>query len=232
MTNEPENAATSSDKQADTPVRVVIVEDNDALRQTLCSLIKRTAGMSLVAGYRSGETALQAAGKDLPDIVLMDIRLPGMNGIECVKELRRVLPSAKAVMLTAYEEADDIFKALSAGAFGYLLKSVSASRIRDAIMEAHSGGAPFSGSVARRLVSFFHHHAKPAPSKEVELHTLSPRENEVLQLLAEGQAYKQIAAILNISINTVCSHIKRIYEKLHIHSQSEAVRIYHESKGG
>ncbi len=224
---------TNTSKQNDQltpPVRVVVVEDNDDLRQTLCTLIKRTAGMLLVAGYRNAECALQAATSDMPDVVLMDIRLPGINGIECVRRLRQILPSAKAVMLTAYEEADDIFDSLSAGAFGYLVKNVSADRIRDAIIDAHHGGAPFSGSVARRLVTFFHHQTQPQPQQEVELQVLSTRENEVLQLLAEGQAYKQIAATLNISINTVCSHIKRIYEKLHIHSQSEAVRIYHESK--
>lgn len=206
-------------------IRVAVVEDDGQLRQTLESFLNRTPGMCFVAGYGSAEEAMEKVLGDKPDVVLMDIRLPGMSGVECVGRLREILPSAKAVMLTAYEDDDDVFQSLAAGAFGYLVKSVESARLREAIREAYRGGSPISGSVARKLVEFFQHPAAEE-SEAGTLETLSRREGEILGLLAQGHAYKQIADALNISINTICTHIKRIYEKLHVHSRTEAVRIY------
>lgn len=206
-------------------IRVAVVEDDSQLRQTLEAFLNRTPGMCFVAGYGSAEEALEHARKDNPDVVLMDIRLPGMSGVACVSHLREILPSAKAVMLTAYEDDDDVFQSLAAGAFGYLVKRVDSDRLREAIREAHHGGSPISGSVARKLVEFFQHPAAET-SAAGTLETLSQRESEILRLLAEGHAYKQIADKLDISVNTICTHIKRIYEKLHVHSRTEAVRIY------
>ncbi len=209
-------------------IRVAVVEDDAELRQTMKEFINRSKGMICVAVYGSAETALDGLADAAPDVVLMDIRLPGMSGVECVGHLRERLPSTKAVMLTAYEDSDDVFHSLSAGAFGYLLKNVEPKRLREAIHEAHQGGSPISGSVARKLVEYFR---SPSPSEEKAddpLAPLSSREMNILQLLAEGHAYKQIAAELDISINTIRTHIKRIYEKLHVHSRMEAVRFLQE----
>ncbi|HRR32474.1 MAG TPA: response regulator transcription factor [Kiritimatiellia bacterium] len=211
---------------AEMPIRVAVVEDDEQLRQTLGAFLNRSPGMRFVAGYCSGEAALKGVLQDRPDVVLMDIRLPGMNGVECVSRLREILPSAKAVMLTAYEDDDDVFRSLAAGAFGYLVKRVESARLREAIREAHQGGSPISGSVARKLVEFFQQSSASGKGEMTGMQGLSPREAEIVKLLAEGHAYKQIAEILSISVNTICTHIKRIYEKLHVHSRIEAVRIF------
>ncbi|HPO38670.1 MAG TPA: response regulator transcription factor [Kiritimatiellia bacterium] len=214
------------DVAAEAPIRVAVVEDDEQLRQTLGAFLNRSSGLRFVAGYGSGEAALKGVLRDRPDVVLMDIRLPGMNGVECVSRLREILPSAKAVMLTAYEDDDDVFRSLAAGAFGYLVKRVESARLREAIREAHRGGSPISGSVARKLVEFFQQPAAEGEDGTAGMQVLSPREGEIVKLLAEGHAYKQIADILHISVNTICTHIKRIYEKLHVHSRTEAVRIF------
>ena len=151
-TKEPSgNHAVSPDR----PIRVAVVEDDAKLRQTLEVFINRAGDMCFVGGYGSAEAALKALPSDCPDIVLMDIRLPGMNGVECVGRLRKELPEAKSVMLTAYEDTDDVFQSLTAGAYGYLLKSADPTRLREAIREAYQGGSPISGSVARKIVDFF-----------------------------------------------------------------------------
>ncbi len=209
------------------PIRVAVVEDDAKLRQTLEAFINRSGGMCFVAGYGSAEAALQALPDDRPDIVLMDIRLPGMSGVECVAHLRKLLPATKAVMLTAYEDADDVFQSLTVGAYGYLLKSAEPSRLREAIREAHQGGSPISGSVARKLVDYFRGASPANIPADDDLAPLSPREVEILRLLASGHAYKQIADDLGASINTIRTHIKRIYEKLHVHSRTEAIRLFH-----
>jgi DNA-binding NarL/FixJ family response regulator len=208
------------------PIRVAVVEDDAKLRQTLGAFINRSTGMRFVSGYGSAEEALEGLPRDNPDVVLMDIRLPGMSGVECVSRLRGLLPLTKAVMLTAYEDADEVFQSLTVGAFGYLLKSVEPQRLREAICEAHRGGSPISGSVARKLVDFFRGGAPVGAAESDALNPLSQREVEILRLLAEGHAYKQIAAELRISINTIRTHIKRIYEKLHVHSRTEAIRVF------
>jgi DNA-binding NarL/FixJ family response regulator len=217
--------------ETDRPIRVAVVEDDAGLRQTLTTFINRSGGMRCVAGYGSAEAALEGLPENRPDVVLMDVRLPGMSGVECVARLRRTLPDAKAVMLTAYEDTDDVFRSLTVGAFGYLLKSVEPARLREAIREAHEGGSPISGSVARKLVEFFRVPAAGVPEDGRALTALSPREVDILRLLAEGHAYKQVADGLSISINTIRTHIKRIYEKLHVHSRTEAVRLFQDRVG-
>lgn len=211
-------------------IRVAVVEDDARLRQTLEAFINRSGDMQFVAGYGSAETALAGLISECPDVVLMDIRLPGMSGIECVARLRKELPKTKAVMLTAYEDTDDVFRSLTVGAFGYMLKSAEPQRLREAIREAHQGGSPISGSVARKLVDYFHQASSSAQGTDV-LSPLSQREVEILRLLAAGHAYKQIADDLSISINTIRTHIKRIYEKLHVHSRTEAIRLFQDSSG-
>lgn len=209
------------------PIRVAVVEDDAGLRQTLETFINRSGDMTFVAGYGSAEAALKGLPCDRPDVVLMDIRLPKMNGVECVAQLRKSVPNAKAVMLTAYEDTDDVFRSLTVGAFGYLLKSTEPARLREAIREAYRGGAPISGSVARKLVDYFHTATQRVDCVLASQDTaLSPREVEILHLLASGHAYKQIAVELDISLNTICTHIKRIYEKLHVHSRMEAIRMF------
>ncbi|MDD4102784.1 MAG: response regulator transcription factor, partial [Kiritimatiellae bacterium] len=156
-------------------IRVAVVEDDSQLRQTLETFLNRSPGMCFVAGYGSAEEALVKVVGDNPDVVLMDIRLPGMSGVACVGRLREILPSAKAVMLTAYEDDDDVFQSLAAGAFGYLVKSVESVRLREAIREAYRGGSPISGSVARKLVEFVQHPSAEASAADT-LETLSQRE--------------------------------------------------------
>ena len=209
-------------------IRVAVVEDDAELRQTLKTFINRSGGMACVAVCGSAEAAMKELPVNAPDVVLMDIRLPGISGIECVGKLRDLLPSVRVVMLTAYEDSDDVFHSLAAGAFGYLLKSVEPSRLREAIREAHQGGSPISGSVARKLVDYFRGTAARDGADDDPLTALSAREMDTLQFLAEGYAYKQIAGEFDISINTIRTHIKRIYEKLHVHSRMEAVRLLHE----
>ena len=215
--------------EAGQAIRVAVVEDDAKLRQTLEAFINRSGGMRFVAGYGSAEAALEGLPLERPDVVLMDIRLPGMSGVECVAGLRKVLPDAKAVMLTAYEDADDVFRSLAVGAFGYMLKSGEPQRLREAIREAHQGGSPISGSVARKLVDYFR--GSSSAQGAAVLSPLSQRGVEILRLLAAGHAYKQIAVDLNISINTIRTHIKRIYEKLHVHSRTEAIRLFQDRSG-
>lgn len=212
------------------PIRVAVVEDDAKLRQTLEAFINRSAGMCFVASYGSAEAALKALPGVQPDIVLMDIRLPGMSGVECVFQLRKVLPAAKAVMLTAFEDADDVFQSLIAGAYGYLLKSAEPARLREAIREAHHGGSPFSGSVARKIVDYFRG-ASPVAVHAEDGAALTPKEIQILRLLASGLSYKLIADDLGASINTIRTHIKHMYDKLHAHSRTEAVRLF-QGRGG
>ena len=163
--------------------------------------------------------ALAGIPKLKPDVVLMDINLPGMNGIECVAQLRQEIPGLRILMLTVFEEGEQVFKALSAGAFGYLVKSSRPAKIVEAIREVHAGGSPMSGNIARMVVQSFQRRAVARS----ETDSLSAREMDVLQALSKGHTYKQIAADLGISLGTVRTYIQRIYEKLHVHSHAEAV---------
>ena len=211
------------------PIRVAIVEDDAGLRRTLTTFINRAGGMKCVAGCASAEAALKELPSGRPDVVLMDIRLPGMSGIECVKALQDILPDARSLMLTAYEEDEDVLQSLLAGAFGYLLKNAEPERLTEAIREVHMGGSPFSGSVARKIVGLLREgQGKQSAETQTEL---TPREVEILRRLAGGCAYKVIADELGASINTVRTHVKRIYEKLHAHNRTEAVSEFRKRGG-
>ena len=203
-------------------ISVSIVDDEKELRESIKTFVDGSPGFRCVSGYSNAATALTGLPQEKPDVVLMDINMVGMDGIECVERLKTVLPDIQIVMLTVYEDTDKIFKALSAGASGYLLKRSSPGRLLDAIKEVHAGGSPMSSSIARKVVASFR---KAAPAVANPIH-LSPREQAVLDCLAKGLTYKQIADQLEISIDTIRTYLRRIYEKLHVQSRTEAVAKY------
>jgi DNA-binding NarL/FixJ family response regulator len=207
-------------------INVSIVEDDAKLRATLARYLTAQPGFRCVSAYPNAEAALTGIPQKRPDVVLMDINLPGMSGIECVARLRQVLPAVKIIMLTVFEEGEQVFKALSAGAFGYLVKSNRPAKILEAIREVHAGGSPMSGNIARKVVQSFQQQAAATAATRSETDSLSAREFEVLQALSKGHTYKQIAGDLGISLGTVRTYIQRIYEKLHVHSHAEAVMKY------
>ncbi len=200
-------------------IKVSIVEDDAKLRETLVRYFAGQSGFRCVKAYPNAEDALAGIPQQLPDVVLMDINLPGMSGIDCVSILRKAAPSVKIIMLTVFEEGEQVFQALSAGAFGYLVKSNRPAKIIEAIREVYDGGSPMSGHIARKVVQSFQAHA----AIRAETESLTAREMEVLQGLSRGHPYKEIASELGISLSTVRTYIQRIYEKLHVHSQTEAV---------
>lgn len=203
------------------PINVSIVEDNEQLRATLARLIDRSEGFHCVSQYPTAEAALEGLPKDHPEVVLMDINLPGINGVECVRRLKRVAPSLAVVMLTAYEDTENIFNALAAGATGYLLKRAPRAELLDAIREVHRGGSPMTTHIARKVVQSFQ---KPAGTPQAgDTQTLSGREQEVLDHLSQGFLYKEIAEKMGITYETVHTYIRRIYEKLQVRTRTEAV---------
>jgi DNA-binding NarL/FixJ family response regulator len=195
-------------------IQVAIVEDDDDIRQTLTLLIDGTEGFRCVGGYADCESALAGLPEDRPDVVLMDIRLPGMSGIEGAARVRQLLPETDVVMLTVLQDDDLVFEALRAGATGYLVKDSGMDAILDAVRDVRAGGSPMSSSIARKIVASFHG-AKESP--------LSPRETDVLGELCKGCSYRRIGETLHVSEDTVHFHIKNIYRKLQVHSKSEAV---------
>lgn len=200
-------------------ITVSIVEDNDQLRGTLARVISRAEGFRCLSHYANAEAALEALPKDRPDVVLMDINLPGMNGVECVRRLKQLAPEIQAVMLTVYEDTENIFNALAAGAAGYLLKRTKSEELLEAIREVQKGGSPMTAHIARKVVqSFQRAGTSPQPTGN-----LSPREQEVLDCLSQGFLYKEIAEKLGISYETVHTYIRRIYEKLQVRTRTEAV---------
>jgi DNA-binding NarL/FixJ family response regulator len=203
-------------------ISVSIVDDKKELRQSIATFVNGSPGFCCVSAYSSAEAALKGLPSDKPDVVLMDINLGGMNGIECVERLKAEVPAMQILMLTVYEDTDQIFKALAAGAGGYLLKRSSPTKLLQAIRELHVGGSPMSSSIARKVVASFQ---KSNQTGEKQTH-LSPREEAVLNCLAKGLTYKQIADQLDISIDTIRTYIRRIYEKLHVQSRTEAVAKY------
>jgi DNA-binding NarL/FixJ family response regulator len=204
------------------PIKVAIVEDDDWIRENLAGQIDLAPGYCCVSRYRTGEEALAGLPSEALDVVLMDINLPGLSGIECVRRLKALRPSLAILMLTVYEESDQIFDSLRAGASGYLLKRSAEQELLEAIAQVHQGGSPMSSLVARKVVQFFNHLGHAAP----ELQRLSPREKEILELLSRGAAYKEIGDRLALSIHTVRMHIRGIYGKLQVHSRGEAVSKY------
>ena len=200
-------------------IKVSIVEDNRGTRESLTELLDRSPALRFVGAHPSGEDALQKIPTDPPDVVLMDINLPKMNGIECVAQLKQQLPKTQVLMLTTYEEGDLIFDSLRKGASGYLLKNIPPSELIQAIEQVHAGGAPMSMQIARKVVNHFQQIKVP----QSDMEKLTKREQEILALLAKGYLYKEIADQLGISLSTVRAHLHTVYEKLHVQSRTEAV---------
>jgi DNA-binding NarL/FixJ family response regulator len=205
--------------RADDKIKVAIVEDGLEQREALRFLISASPGFACVGAFETAEDALATLPDLKPEVVLMDIQLPGMNGIECLQKLKVFLPAVRIMMLTVLEDHERIFQSLAAGATGYIVKTTPPAKLLEAIQDLHQGGAPMSSQIARQVVSAFQ---KPAPSAPATAN-LSKREDEVLQLLAQGFLYKEIADKLGISLGTVRTHIGRIYEKLHVHTRTEAI---------
>src|SRR5881396_2900818 len=209
------------------PITVSIVEDNDQLRGTLARVIGRAEGFRCLSHYANAEAAIAELPKDPPDVVLMDINLPGMNGVECVRQLKQLTPSLQIVMLTVYEDTENIFNALAAGASGYLLKRTTSAELLAAIRDVQKGGSPMTTHIARKVVqSFQKAGASPHPTEN-----LSAREQEVLDCLSHGFLYKEIAEKLGISYETVHTYIRRIYEKLQVRTRTEAVAKFLRREG-
>jgi len=200
-------------------ISVSIVEDSRGTRESLSELLKRSPGLRCVGAYANGEQALRELPEPGPDVVLMDINLPGMSGIECVARLKEKAPKTQVLMLTTYEEGDLIFESLRAGANGYLLKNMPPSELVHAVEQVYAGGSPMSMHIARKVVSHFQRIKKPSS----EMEKLTKREQEILALLAKGFLYKEIADQLGISLSTVRAHLHTVYEKLHVQSRTEAV---------
>jgi RNA polymerase sigma factor (sigma-70 family) len=201
------------------PITVSIVEDSDKLRETLVRVINRADGFRCVSQYANAEDALKDLPQARPDVVLMDINLPGMNGVECVRQLKKITPEIQVMMLTVYEDTENIFDALAAGASGYMLKRTAGKELLEAIREVQRGGSPMTTHIARKVVQSFQRSA----AAEAQTESLSEREQQVLDLLSQGLIYKEIAEKLGISYETVHTYIRRIYEKLQVRTRTEAV---------
>ena len=213
------HAQPPANRDAGQPIRVAIVEDDRATREGLGMLISGTPGYQCVNTFRSVEEALRRSDGEKPDVLLLDINLPGMLGSDGVRLLQEKYSSVEIIMLTVYAEQDKVFESICNGACGYLLKETPPARLLEAIREAYLGGSPMSPEIARKVVILFQKTGQP---QKVDEH-LTPQEVRLLNLLVEGYSYRGAADHLNISINTIRDHIRSIYEKLHVHSKSEAV---------
>ena len=211
-----------SDRNAHPMISVSIVDDEAGLRQSIFAFVNAAPGFKCLSSYPSAEAALQHLPKERPDVVLMDINLSGTSGIECVEKLKTVAPGMQIVMFTVYEDTSQIFRALAAGASGYLLKRSTPDKLLQAIRDVHAGGSPMSSSIARKVVASFQKLGTPAGGSE----HLSAREQSILDCLSKGLTYQQTADQLTISIGTLRTHIRRIYEKLRVHARTEAVAKY------
>jgi len=203
-------------------IRVSLVEDDEGIRESLANLIGRASGFRLVSSYGDAESAIQDLPTQHADVALVDINLPGLDGVECVRQLKPQMPTAHFVMLTVYEDNERLFRSLQAGADGYLLKRTAPAQLVAAIREVHGGGSPMTPQIARRVVQYFQFSTKAGS----ELDTLTPREHVFLEHLAQGYRYKEITEKMGISMDTVRSYVRTIYEKLHVHSRTEAVVKY------
>jgi len=204
------------------PIQVAIVEDQHDVREGLAMLINGSNGFRCVAKYTSAEAALEELPDLQPDVVLMDIELPGMSGIDCIRILKTLHPALQIMMLTIYEDDDKIFSSLQAGASGYVLKKEKPARLLEAIADLHNGGSPKSSQIARKVVQTYQHTNPPDPPSAA----LSTREHEILTYLSKGHTYKEIAGELYISVETVRTHLRNIYEKLHVRNRAEAMLKY------
>jgi DNA-binding NarL/FixJ family response regulator len=203
--------------EANKMINLSIIEDQREMRESLVECLGRAPGLHCVGAHATGEEGLRDIPKENPDVVLMDINLPGMNGIQCVARLKKHLPNLQVLMLTTYDDGDMIFDSLRAGANGYLLKNMPQEELVQAVQQVRAGGAPMSLQIARKVINHFHQ-ARPAS----EMKQLTARELEILRLLAKGHLYKEIAEQLSISMSTVRTHVSAVYEKLHVHSRTEA----------
>lgn len=203
-------------------IKVAIVDDDESIRASLATLIRRASNLKLAGDYPNAEIALKEIPRHPPDVVLMDINMPGMKGVECVRQLKAALPEVQFLMLTVYEDSDSLFNSLKAGASGYLLKRTASARLLEAIHDVHEGGSPMTPQLARRVVQLFSKQSEA----ESPVSKLTSGEKEFLDQLANGYAYKEIADRMKISIDTVRSYVRTVYEKLHVHSRTEAVVKY------
>jgi DNA-binding NarL/FixJ family response regulator len=211
-----ENAATPM------PVRIAIVEDDEEIRASLASIIKRSTDFHFVRAYGDAESALTGMESDMPDVVLMDINLPGLDGVECVRRLKKRMPGVQCIMLTVYEDNERLFQSLMAGASGYLLKRTSPRKLLEAIRDVRKGGGAMTPQIAMQVIQHF----RQSSGMSSEFEKLTPGEKDVLDQLSKGYLYKEIADHLAISIDTVRNYVRKIYEKLHVHSRTEAVVKY------
>jgi len=200
-------------------IRVALVEDKRLIREGLGAILDRAAGIACVGTYASAEDALRGLEESPADVLLLDIQLPGMSGIEAVSVLRERFPDLKVLMLTVYEDEEKVFEAICNGACGYLLKKTPPLQIAEAVRQARRGGSPLSPEVARQIVRHFQNESAPKPGQSA----LTPQERSLVRLLADGFSYQAAAERLDVSINTVRDHVRNVYEKLHVHSRSEAV---------
>ncbi len=208
------------------PIAVAIVEDDARIRESLSVLIQGVEGFRCVGSHGSAEEALRDLPTEKPDVVLMDINLPQMSGIDCVAKLKAKLPAVQILMLTVYDDSDLIFQALTEGASGYIIKRTAPDKLLEAIRDAHQGGSPMSPHIARKVVQYFQ---QRRPAKQ-ETEDLTVREREVLSQLAQGYLYKEIADALGIGVETVRRHLSNIYNKLHVHTRTEATVKYLQSQ--
>ena len=200
-------------------ISIAIVEDLDVVRNGLKDFISLSTDFLVVGAFKTGEEAFEHLPEIRPDIVIMDINLPGMNGIECIRRVKDKSPGTQFMMFTVYENDDKVFEALKAGASGYLLKNTGLLHIAESVKELHEGGSPMSANIARKMVNLFRDNDKKNPFLDL----LSNREKEILQLLAKGLLYKEIAEQRGITTGTVRIHIHKIYEKLHVQNRTEAI---------
>lgn len=205
-----------STNKASMPIKVAIVEDDAQIREGLAFLISNSGGLKCVGKYQNAETALERIPAQNPDVVLMDVQLPGMSGIECIGRLKAKMPALQIMMLTVFDDPDRIFRSLKAGASGYLVKKTPPAQLVEAIRDLHRGGSPMSGQIARRVVEVFQ---QPVVGTE----KLTGREREILNFLMRGFLYKEIALETGISVETVRTHIRNIYQKLHVRTRTEAI---------
>ena len=210
----------SDAKTRNATIRICLVEDDARVRSLIADWLNQEPELTVVNTYPDAESAIPAIPADKPDVVLMDINLPGMRGTECVTHIRARFPEIQVMMLTVFEDSDDIFASLEAGATGYMLKKTPPARLMEAIADLVNGGSPMSSEIARKVVTAF---ARPVPKTVLPSDTLTPREEEILRYLSKGYLYKEIADQLFISIDTVRSHIRKIYQKLHVRSRAEAM---------
>jgi len=203
-------------------ISVALVEDNDDLRMSMKNLLKRSPRLRVVADYADAESTLADIARHKPDVVLMDVKLPKMDGVECVRVLKGLMPTVVIIMLTVHDDNDSLFNSILAGADGFLLKDTVPSRLVEAIEEVSHGGSPMTPQIARRIVQRFRK-SDPVPA---DMENLTPREREVLEELALGNRYKEISDRLGISLDGIRFHIRGVYQKLHVHSRTEAVLKY------